>query len=178
MHRVHYFDTSEAAYDACLDTSPCIEEGDVIAVLGEGIIGLASIDPIAVSVTAGALRAIPAMPASALLRELVHDREQLRHAVELALAHHLPVAPHFLPFALRNVPLGPSQTVVALTLDDIMVTVDAIGHREKRLAMRASLVDAESAHGLFLASAQRKLATARRHLALHPPVEPPAHPAG
>ena len=33
MYRVHYFDTSEAAHDACLDDGPCIEEGDVLAIL-------------------------------------------------------------------------------------------------------------------------------------------------
>ncbi|MFW2854076.1 hypothetical protein ACM61V_19580 [Sphingomonas sp. TX0543] len=42
MYRVHYFDTSEAAHDACLDDGPCIEEGDVLAILSEGVIGLAS----------------------------------------------------------------------------------------------------------------------------------------
>ena len=49
MYRVHYFDTSEAAHDACLDDGPCIEEGDVLAILSEGVIGLASTDPIAVT---------------------------------------------------------------------------------------------------------------------------------
>ncbi|MFW2854614.1 hypothetical protein ACM61V_22500 [Sphingomonas sp. TX0543] len=41
MYRVHYFDTSEAAHDACLDDGACIEEGDVLAILSEGVIGLA-----------------------------------------------------------------------------------------------------------------------------------------
>ena len=47
MHRVHYSDTSAAAYEACLDESPCIVEGDVLAVISEGVIGLASSDPLA-----------------------------------------------------------------------------------------------------------------------------------
>lgn len=177
MYRVHYYDNSEAAYDACLDT-PCIEEGDVIAILSEHVIGLASSDPIAITLEHGAFRAVPAMPASRLLEELVHDRDQLRHAVELALAHHLPVAPHFLAFALRNVPLPVTCTVVALTLDDIMVAVDAIRHHETRLNKRAGLVDPQTSHGLFLASTLRKLATARRHLSEHPPLEHPTHPSG
>ena len=50
-------------------------------------------------------------------------------------------------------PLSPSQTVVALTLDDVMMAIDAIRHRETQLTKRAALIDAESSHGLFLASA-------------------------
>lgn len=93
MHRVHFYDTSEAAHDACLDDSPCIEEGDVIAILSEGVVGLASSDPLAVTMTSGALRVLRSMPTDQILRETVHDVAQWRHAVELALAHHLPVAP-------------------------------------------------------------------------------------
>jgi hypothetical protein len=61
MYRVHYFDTSEAAHDACLDDGPCIEEGDVLAILSEGVIGLASTDPIAVTLDPGALRIVRPM---------------------------------------------------------------------------------------------------------------------
>jgi hypothetical protein len=46
MHRVHFYDTSAAAYEACLDQSPCILEGDVLAIVPEGVIGLASTDPL------------------------------------------------------------------------------------------------------------------------------------
>lgn len=178
MHRVHYYDTSAAAYEACLGESPCIVEGDVLAVISEGVIGLASSDPLAVTIDAGALRSLQPMSSAAILRETVHNADQWRHAVELALAHHLPIAPHFLPFALRCVPLSPSQTVVALTLDDVMMAIDAIRHRETQLTKRAALIDAESSHGLFLASALRKLATARRHLERHPPATIPEHPCG
>jgi hypothetical protein len=118
------------------------------------------------------------MSSARILRETTHDADQWRHAVELALAHHLPIAPHFLPFALRCVPLLPSQTVVALTLDDVMMAIDAIRHRETQLTKRAALIDAESSHGLFLNSALRKLATARRHLQRHPPATIPDHPCG
>ena len=178
MHRVHYYDTSAAAYEACLDESPCIVEGDVLAIISEGVIGLASSDPLAVTIDAGALRSLAPMSSAAILRETVHDADKWRHAVELALAHHLPIAPQFLPFALRCVPLSPSQTVVALTLDDVMMAIDAIRHRETQLTKRAALIDAESSHGLFLASALCKLATARRHLERHPPATIPEHPCG
>ncbi|PVE49847.1 hypothetical protein DC429_18765, partial [Arthrobacter sp. TPD3018] len=86
MHRVHYYDTSAAAYEACLDESPCIVEGDVLAVISEGVIGLASSDPLAVTIGAGALRSLAPMSSAAILRETVHDADQWRHAVELALA--------------------------------------------------------------------------------------------
>lgn len=178
MHRVHFDDSSEAAYEACLDDSPCIQEGDVLAILAEGIIGLASSYPLAVTLTIGALHSLRPMTAETVLRETVHDADQWRHAVELALAHHLPVAPHLLAFALRCVPLPATQTVVALTLDDIMMSLDAIRHREAHLTRRAALVDAESSQGLFLTSALRKLATARRHLERHPPASVPEHPCG
>ena len=178
MHRVHFYDTSAAAYEACLDQSPCILEGDVLAIVPEGVIGLASTDPLAVTIETGALRTLTPMSSARILRETTHDADQWRHAFELALAHHLPIAPHFLPFALRCVPLLPSQTVVALTLDDVMMAIDAIRHRETQLTKRAALIDAESSHGLFLNSALRKLATARRHLQRHPPATIPDHPCG
>lgn len=97
MHRVHFYDTSAAAYEACLDQSPCILEGDVLAIVPEGVIGLASTDPLAVTIETGALRTLTPMSSARILRETTHDADQWRHAVELALAHHLPIAPHFLP---------------------------------------------------------------------------------
>ena len=81
MYRVHYFDTSEAAHDACLDDGPCIEEGDVLAILSEGVIGLASTDPIAVTLDPGALRIVRPMAMDVLLAELVHGASQIRRAV-------------------------------------------------------------------------------------------------
>ena len=84
MYRVHYFDTSEAAHDACLDDGPCIEKGDVLAILSEGVIGLASTDPIAVTLDPGALRIVRPMAMDTLLTELVHDACQIRRAVAIA----------------------------------------------------------------------------------------------
>lgn len=84
MHRVHFYDSSDAAYEACLDDSPCIKEGDVLAILAEGIIGLASSYPLAVTLTTGALHGLRPMTADTVLRETAHDADQWRHAVELA----------------------------------------------------------------------------------------------
>ena len=172
MHRVHYFDSSEQAYDACLDDAPCIEEGDIVAILSEGVIGLSSTDPVVVTLEAGALRHVRPMPMTVILTELVHDAVQLRRAVETALRHHLPVEPHFLGFAAPVIPFPHGQTVVALTFDDIMVAVDAIGHRLSALRRRAVNAYSESAEALFLSRAVDQLVAARIRLQRHPRPDP------
>ena len=37
MHRVHYFDTSAHAFDACFEERPDLREGDVVVILAEGV---------------------------------------------------------------------------------------------------------------------------------------------
>lgn len=56
MHRVHHFWTSSDALNASLAEGE-VREGDVLVVVGERVVGLASTDPIAITVNAGALRA-------------------------------------------------------------------------------------------------------------------------
>ena len=67
MHRVHYFATSADAFDACFETHPGLAEGDVIVALAEGVVGLASVYPIAVTRQGGALHHMPAMTREVLL---------------------------------------------------------------------------------------------------------------
>jgi hypothetical protein len=153
MYRVHYFDTSEAAHDACLDDGPCIEEGDVLAILSEGVIGLASTDPIAVTLDPGALRIVRPMAMDVLLAELVH---------------HLPVQPHFLAFVAPALPYPYPQTVVALSFDDIMLTIDAIHHRITALERRLGTLESDSAHAFFLQRSIDHLSAARKRLMRHP----------
>lgn len=168
MYRVHYFDTSEAAHDACLDDGPCIEEGDVLAILSEGVIGLASTDPIAVTLDPGALRIVRPMAMDVLLAELVHGASQIRRAVATALLHYLPVQPHFLAFVAPALPYPYPQTVVALSFDDIMLTIDAIDHRIKTLENRLGSLESDSAHAFFLQRSIDHLSSARKRLMRHP----------
>jgi hypothetical protein len=168
MYRVHYFDTSEAAHDACLDDGPCIEEGDVLAILSEGVIGLASTDPIAVTLDPGALRIVRPMAMDVLLAELVHGASQIRRAGATAHQHPLPLQPQFHALVAPALPYPYPQTVVALSFDDIMLTIDAIHHRITALERRLGTLESDSAHAFFLQRSIDHLSAARKRLMRHP----------
>lgn len=167
MHRVHHFASSAEAYDASLQEGP-VRENDVLVIAAEGIVGLASTDPMAVTTASGALKAFPAMTNEMLLAELVHDAATIGRAVDEALRHRLPVAEPFLSFA------GPSHLILSsevrrtLTRDDIMVTTDALDRRISELRERAATVDQDSSEGLFLQQALAQLSGARERLGSDP----------
>jgi len=167
MHSVHHFASSAEAYDASLEEG-AVRENDVLVIATEGIVGLASTDPIAVTTASGALKAFPAMNSEMLLAELAHDEAAIGRAVDEALRHRLLVADHFLTFA------GPSHLILSsevrrtLTRDDIMVTTDALDRRIAGLRDRAATVDPESSEGLFLRQALAQLAGARERLGIDP----------
>jgi hypothetical protein len=167
MHRVHYFDTSAHAFDACFEERPDLREGDVVVILAEGVVGLASIDPIAITRETGALRHLPAMTREVLLGEIVHEAAQITDAVETALVHRLPVEPQYLPFAGRRHVLRADEAAVVLRLDDILVVADAIDHRVRVLRERLDGVTADSSQALFIARGIEQLAEARDRLAAY-----------
>ncbi len=163
MHRVHHFASSAEAYEASLDEG-LVREGDILVIVPEGIVGLASIDPIAVTTASGALKAFPSMSRNTLLAELVHDAVAIGRAVDEALRHRLPVADQFIGFAGPSHLLLSSEVRLTLSHDDIMVTVDALDRRTAALRQRMDTVDPESSEGLFLGKALRQLAQARGRL--------------
>ncbi|WP_242121179.1 hypothetical protein [Sphingomonas lacusdianchii] len=163
MYRVHHFDSSEDAYDACL-AGKAVRENDVVVAASEGVVGLASTDPIAVTITAGALKAFPAMTREDLLAELVHGAATIGRAVDEALRHRFPVAPSFLAFAGFPHRLLPNEASLTLTLDDITSIGDAIDHRLAVFAELSKTVDPESSRGLFLAQAITRLREGRVRL--------------
>ena len=167
MHRVHYFDTSAHAFDACIEERSGLREGDVIVVLAEGVVGLASADPIAVTGETGALRHLPAMTREVLLAEIVHDATQITDAVETALVHRLAVEPQYLSFASRRHLLRADEAAVVLRLDDILAVADAIDHRLRALEARLDAVTPDSSQALFLARGIEQLAEARNRLATY-----------
>lgn len=160
MHRVHHFASSAEAYEASLDEGP-VREGDILVIVTERIVGLASTDTIAVTIVHGALKAFPRMSREMLLAELVHDAVTIGRAVDEALRHRLPVADQFLGFAGPPHLLLSSEVRLTLSHDDIMVTTDALDRRTVTLRERADTVDPESSEGLFLRKAIRQLAQAR-----------------
>ncbi|ATI56836.1 MULTISPECIES: hypothetical protein [Sphingomonas] len=167
MHRVHYFATSADAFDACFETHPGLAEGDVIVALAEGVVGLASVYPIAVTRQGGALHHMPAMTREVLLGEIVHDAAQITNAVETALVHRLPVEPHYLPFASRRHILRAGEAAVALRPDDILAVADAIDHRLRALRTRLDGAVPDSSQALFLERGIAQLAEARDRLAAY-----------
>ena len=108
------------------------------------------------------------MAMDVLLAELVHGASQIRRAVATALLHHLPVQPHFLAFVAPALPYPYPQTVVALSFDDIMLTIDAIDHRIKTLENRLGSLESDSAHAFFLQRSIDHLSSARKRLMRHP----------
>ena len=163
MYRVHHFDSSQDAYDAALD-GRSVRENDVLVVSTEGVVGLASTHPIAVTVAAGALHALTPMTREEVLAELVHGAVTIRRAVDEALRHHLPVAPSYLDFAGWHHQLLPSEANVTLRLDDITAISDAIDHRLSGFEQLSGTIDPQSSRGLFLASAIERLRAARERL--------------
>ena len=111
MHRVHHFDTTEAAYEASLNEWD-VREGDVLVIEAERVVGLGSTDPIAITFVAGALKTIAAMTRDELLAELVHGAPEIGYAVDEALRHGWPVAPHYLGCAGPQRCLPSSQAAV------------------------------------------------------------------
>lgn len=162
MHRIHHFDSSEAAYEASLNEWD-VREGDVLVVACERIVGLASTDPIAITIAAGALKMIEPMSRGMLLDELVHGDREIGNAVDEALRHGWPIAPHYLVFAGPGRCVTPQQATAGVQFDDVIVAVivDAIDHRITALTERATTVDPESSQGLFLAQGLAHLKTAR-----------------
>lgn len=163
MHRVHHFASSAEAYEASLDEGP-VREGDVLVIVTEGIVGLASTDPVAITTASGALKVFPAMSRDRLLAELVHDAVAIGRAVDEALRHRLPVADQFLGFAGPPHLLRSGEVRLTLSHDDVMVTTDALDRRTAALRKRANTVDPESSEGLFLRKALGQLAHARGRL--------------
>jgi hypothetical protein len=108
------------------------------------------------------------MAMDVLLAELVHGASQIRRAVATALLHHLPVQPHFLAFVAPALPYPYPQTVVALSFDDIMLTIDAIHHRITALERRLGTLESDSAHAFFLQRSIDHLSAARKRLMRHP----------
>ena len=144
MNRVHHFPTSPHAFNACFD-DPHVREGDVLVVAPEGIVALASTDPIAITTAHSDLRSFPTM-----------DRDRLRH--------HFPVAPHFLAFAGPRHARHATGTIVVLHLDDLLVTSDAIDHRITALQQRLTGAESGSSLALFTENAIARLRTAREKL--------------
>ena len=163
MHRVHHFASSAQAYDASLDEGP-VREGDILVILAESIVGLASTDPIAITTESGALKAFPPMDRESLLAELVYDAAAIGRAVDEALRHRLPVADQFLSFADPSHVVPPSEVHRTLTHDDIMVATDAIDRRIAALRNRTEAVDPGSSEGLFLRKALDQIAGARERI--------------
>lgn len=163
MNRVHHFPTSQHAFNACFD-DPHVREGDVLVVAPEGVVALASTDPIAVTTAHSDLRSFPTMDRDRLLAELVHDAHQITFAVEEALRHHFPVAPHFLAFAGPRHALHATETTVVLHLDDLLVTSDAIDHRITALQQHLTGAERGSSRALFTENAIERLRTARGKL--------------
>lgn len=167
MYRVHHFASSQEAYEASLDEGP-VREDDILVIAGEGVVGLASTDPLAITIANGALKAFASMGRDMLLAELVHGSVAIGRAVDEALRHRLPVADQFLRFAGPSHLLLSSEVRRTLTRGDIMVTTDALDRRIAGLRDRAASVDPESSEGLFLAQALRQLAGARERLGIDP----------
>ena len=94
--------------------------------------------------------------------------QRARRAVATALLHHLPVQPHFLAFVAPALPYPYPQTVVALSFDDIMLTIDAIHHRITALERRLGTLESDSAHAFFLQRSIDHLSAARKRLMRHP----------
>jgi hypothetical protein len=113
MYRVHHFASSTDAYEASLDEGP-VREDDILVIAAEGIVGLASTDPIAITTASGALKAFPAMSRDMLLAELVHDAATIGRAVNEAVRHCLPVVAQFLSFAGTSNSCSPAVSEVTL----------------------------------------------------------------
>lgn len=162
MHRIHHFDSSKAAYEASLNEWD-VREGDVLVIASEQIVGLASTEPIAITIAAGALKTIEPMPRGMLLDELVHGDREIGNAVDEALRHGWPVAPQYLAFAGPGSCITPQQAAIGVQLDDVIVDVivDAIDHRIAALTERTTTIDPDSSQGLFLAQGLAHLKTAR-----------------
>ena len=159
MHRVHHFWTSSDAFDASLDEGE-VREGDVLVVVGERVVGLASTDPIAVTVNAGALRPFPALARAQLLDELVHGEAAIAAAVDEAVRHGFPVANHFHSFATESRPGVEHAAHVVFSLDDVAVVLDTV---DRRIAALEG--DPGAADGATVAERIERLRTARERLA-------------
>ena len=166
MHRVHHFWTSSEAKDASI-AEGAVREGDVLVVIAERVVGLASTDPIAVTVATGALRDFPALSRDQLLEELVHDEAAIGSAVDEAVRHGLPVARQYQGFGNQPRRRLGREAQVEFSLDDIAVVADAIDHRIASLHSRAATVPTDDAHGLFLQHVVDRLGTARERLAAY-----------
>ena len=79
MHRVHHFRTSQLAFNACFD-DPHVREGDILVIATERVVGIASADPIAITIAHGDLKTFLRMTREELLAELAHDAAQISHA--------------------------------------------------------------------------------------------------
>ena len=159
MHRVHHFWTSSDAFDASLAEGE-VREGDVLVVVHERIVGLASTDPIAVTVNAGALRSFPALAREQMLDELVHGEEAIAAAVDEAVRHGFPVANHYHGFASVSRPGIEHAAHVVFSLDDVAVMLDTVDRRIAALER-----DAEAAAGETVVERIGRLRTARERLA-------------
>ena len=131
----------------------------------ERVVGIASADPIAVTIAQGDLKPFPAMTREELLAELAHDAAQISHAVKEALRFQFGVAPHFLGFAGPTHTLFASETIIVLTFDDLLVTSDAIDHRLTAMQQRLDAAEAGSSMALFTQHAIVRLRAAREKLA-------------
>ncbi len=167
MYRVHHFASSLEAYEASLEEGP-VRESDLLVIASEGVVGIASTDPIAITTASGALKAFPPMSRAMLLAELVHDAIVIGRAVDEALRHRLPVADQFLGFAGPSHLLRSSEVRRTLTHSDIMVTTDALDRRIAGLRDRAVTVDPDTSEGLFLRLALGQLAGAKERLGIDP----------
>ena len=159
MHRVHHFWTSSDAFDASLDEGE-VREGDVLVVVGERVVGLASTEPIAVTVNAGALRPFPALARAQLLDELVHGEAAIAAAVDEAVRHGFPVANHFHSFATESRPGVEHAAHVVFSLDDVAVVLDTV---DRRIAALEGGPEVDG--GATVAERIERLRTARERLA-------------
>ena len=166
MHRVHHFKTSAEAYKASLDAG-AVRQDDVLVITAERIVGLASTDPIAITVAAGALRALPALPRDRLLDELAHDEAAVGHAVDEAVRHGFRVATHFPAFGGLPERLTAGEAYVIFSLDDIAVATDAIDHRIAVLTRCAGVDTGEGAYDLFVTRTLDRLPATRKRLAAY-----------
>lgn len=95
--RLHSFETSGNAYDAC-QCDDAIAKGDTLIILPEGIVALACAWPVAVTAAHGALHRVKEEPLGSLA-ELAATfgmgEDDLVHAVTFARALGLPLDPVF-----------------------------------------------------------------------------------
>jgi hypothetical protein len=87
----HYFDSTGDAYDACMigehpETGDAVENGDILIIESERVIGLCDTWPVAVTVEHGELHQLKAgfSPESYFIERPGFPMQQVRHAKALA----------------------------------------------------------------------------------------------